>query len=187
MTSVQHSCLISTIYFHPLSSNTVQTGHKFNHCCDHRCLAPKSARPSAGLVLTEKFHIISSKIFWLLMFLYYFHGLYNVIHGGQQNLLKSQIKACHMLVTKSFIFWTKTDLLPIVQFHKDFPPSGEQLELHKLAHELKQPTAGCVAIFHKYCWYTKRGGIIASLTLWNHWGYVTNVSKYHNAGKLSMD
>ena len=41
-------------------------------------------------------------------------------------------------------------------------------------------------IFHKYCCYTKRGGITASFTLRNHWGYVTDVSKYHNAGKLSM-
>ena len=70
---------------------------------------------------------------------------------------------------------------------QDFSPSGEQLELRKLAHELKQPTAGCIAIFHKYCCYTKHGSITASLTLQNHWGYVTNVPKYHNAGKLSMD
>ena len=74
----------------------------------------------------------------------------------------------------------------IVPFQKDFSPSEEQLELHKLAHEL-QPTAGCIAIFHKCCCYTKCGSITASLTLRSHWGYVTDVSKYHNAGKLSMD
>ena len=59
-------------------------------------------------------------------------------------------------------------------------------EHRKLAHD-KQPTAGCIAIFHKYCCYTKRGGITTSLTPRNHWGYVTYVSKYHNAGKWSID
>ena len=29
----------------------------------------------------------------------------------------------------------------IIPFHKDFSPSGEQLELRKLARELNQPTA----------------------------------------------
>ena len=42
----------------------------------------------------------------------------------------------------------------------------------------KQPTAGCIAIFHKYCCYTKRGDITKNLTLRNHWWYVTDVSKY---------
>ena len=41
---------------------------------------------------------------------------------------------------------------------------------------------GCIAIFHKYCCYTKHGGITTNWTLRNHWGYVTDVSKYHNAG-----
>ena len=35
--------------------------------------------------------------------------------------------------------------------------------------------------------FTKHGGITASLALQNHWRYITDVSKYHNAGKLSMD
>ena len=67
-----------------------------------------------------------------------------------------------------------------------FPPSGERLGHRKLAHD-KQPTAGCIEIFHKYCCYTKCGHITTNLTLWNHWGYVTDVSKYHNAGKWSID
>ena len=67
-----------------------------------------------------------------------------------------------------------------------FAPGGEQLEHRKLAHD-KQPTAGCIAIFHKYCCYTKRGGIATNLTPRNHWEYVTDVSKYHNAGKWSID
>ena len=70
---------------------------------------------------------------------------------------------------------------------KRITPSGEQREHRKLANELEQPTAGCIAIFHKYCCYTKRGGITTNLTLRNHWMYITDVSKYHNAGKWSMD
>ena len=68
-----------------------------------------------------------------------------------------------------------------------FSPAGEQLEHRKLAHELWQPTAGCIAIFHKYCCYSKRDYITTNLALRNHWGYAADVSKYHNAGKLSMD
>ena len=68
-----------------------------------------------------------------------------------------------------------------------FFPSGKQPEHHILAHELKQPTAGCIALFHKYCCYAKRGGIKIDLTLRNHWRYVTDVSKYHKAGIRSMD
>ena len=30
--------------------------------------------------------------------------------------------------------------------------------------------AGCIAIFHKYCCYTKHGGITTNLILWNHRG-----------------
>ena len=66
-------------------------------------------------------------------------------------------------------------------------PCGEQPKHRELAHELQQPTAGYIAIFHKYCCYTKRGGITTKLTLRNHWGYITNVSKYHNVGIWSMD
>ena len=42
-------------------------------------------------------------------------------------------------------------------FHNILSPSGKQPEHRKLAQELKQPTAGCIAIFHKYYCYTKRG------------------------------
>ena len=37
--------------------------------------------------------------------------------------------------------------------------SSEQTEHCILAHELQQPTAGCIAIFHKYCCCTKHGSI----------------------------
>ena len=49
--------------------------------------------------------------------------------------------------------------------HKDFSPSGEHFEHSKLAHELWQPTACCIAIFHKYWCYTKRSGITTNLTM----------------------
>ena len=75
----------------------------------------------------------------------------------------------------------------IVLFHNNFSPSGEEPEHRKFAHELWQPTAVCIAIFHKYCCYKKCGVITANLTLRNHWGYVTDVSKYHNADIWSMD
>ena len=58
-----------------------------------------------------------------------------------------------------------TEDSPIAPFHKDFSPGGEQLEHRKWAHELWQPTADCIAIFHKYFYYTKRGGIRTNLTM----------------------
>ena len=36
---------------------------------------------------------------------------------------------------------------------------------HILDYKSEQPTAGCIAVFHKDCCYTKHGGIIANLTL----------------------
>ena len=33
----------------------------------------------------------------------------------------------------------------------------------------------------------KHEGIITNLTLRNPWGYITDISKYHNAGISSMD
>ena len=74
------------------------------------------------------------------------------------------------------------DTIAIDLFHNIFSPSGTQPEHRKLAHELLQPTAGCIAIFHKYCCYTKCGGITTNSALRNHWGYDTDVPKYHNAG-----
>ena len=38
----------------------------------------------------------------------------------------------------------------IVHFHNYFSPSGEQLKQRILANKSEQPTAGCIAIFHKY-------------------------------------
>ena len=40
---------------------------------------------------------------------------------------------------------------------------------------------------HAGCCYTKRGGITTNLAVRNHWGYVTDVPKYHNAGIWSTD
>ena len=65
----------------------------------------------------------------------------------------------------------------IVLFHKYSSHSSEQPEQRTSAHKSEQSTAGCMAIFHKYCRYIKHGGIITNLNLWNPWGYVTGVSK----------
>ena len=46
----------------------------------------------------------------------------------------------------------------------DRPVSQQLSEHRKLAHELLQPTASCMKIFHKYCCYTKCGGITTNLT-----------------------
>ena len=56
-----------------------------------------------------------------------------------------------------------------------FFPCNEQPKQHILAHKSEQPTAGCVAIFHRYCCYIKQGGIITNFNLWNPWGYVTDM------------
>ena len=52
--------------------------------------------------------------------------------------------------------------------------------------KLQQPTAVCIAIFHKYCYYAKHEGILTNLTLRNP-TYITDMSKYHNVGIWSMD
>ena len=54
----------------------------------------------------------------------------------------------------------------IIPFHKDSSPSGEQLEHSKLAHELQQPTVGCIAIFKK-----KIGAIHNVAVLQQIWPY----------------
>ena len=74
----------------------------------------------------------------------------------------------------------------IVPFHNDISLSGEQPEHRILAHELERPTAGRMAIFHKFCCSTKRCGIKTNLNPRNHWEYVTDVAIYHNAGIWSM-
>ena len=57
-----------------------------------------------------------------------------------------------------------------VLFHNDFFLSGEQPEYSILAHELKQPTASCIGIFHKYCCYTKCG-VLQQIWLYEiNWG-----------------
>ena len=72
------------------------------------------------------------------------------------------------------IWWRNS---PVSQL---FFPCGEQPEYCLLAHKSEQPTAGCIAIFHKTC-------IITNLDLWNPWGYVTDMSKWQGAGVWSMD
>ena len=64
-------------------------------------------------------------------------------------------------------------------FHNYFSSSTEQwaAEQRILAHKSEQPTAGCIAIFHKYVCYIKQGGIITNLNLWNPRGYVTDMSQ----------
>ena len=75
----------------------------------------------------------------------------------------------------------------IVLFCNYFLPSGEQPIQRILTHKSEQSTTGCIATFHKYCCYLKRGGIITNLNLWNPWRYITDMSKCHSAGVWSMD
>ena len=74
----------------------------------------------------------------------------------------------------------KPDSSPIVLFPNSFSPSSEQPEQHILAHKPEQPTSGFIC-------YTKHGGIITNLNLWNPWGYVTDMAKYPNVDIWSMD
>ena len=105
---------------------------------------------------------------------------------GQPSNFKVPREEIYPILTQ---IWRFRNVNPvwIVPFHKDVSPSGEQLRHRKLAHELQQPTVNCMTIFHKYCCYTKRVGIITNLTLRNRWWYITDVPKYHTAGKWSMD
>ena len=52
---------------------------------------------------------------------------------------------------------------------------------------VEQPTSSCIVIFNKHCCYIKYGGIITNLTLWNPWGYITDMSKCHGAGLWSQN
>ena len=64
--------------------------------------------------------------------------------------------------------------------------SGKEPKRRILVHKLEQPSACCIAIFHKYCCHTKPGGITAYLTLRNNWEYITDLSKYHNLGTWNV-
>ena len=44
-----------------------------------------------------------------------------------------------------------------------------------------------ISIFHKYYRYPNYGSTVTKLTLWNLWGYVTDMSKYHGAGVWSPE
>ena len=54
-------------------------------------------------------------------------------------------------------------------------------------NEYDRNAMSCIAIFHIYCCYTKHVGIMTNLALRNHWGYITDISKYHNPGIRIMD
>ena len=56
-------------------------------------------------------------------------------------------------------------MLVIIALFDNSTPSDEQREQRILAQQSEQPTAGCIAIFHKYCCYIKHGGIITNLNL----------------------
>ena len=60
-----------------------------------------------------------------------------------------------------------------------FPLAVSSPNIVYLAHESEQPTAGYIAIFHKYCCYIKHGGITTNFSWWIPWGYVTDMSKCH--------
>ena len=53
----------------------------------------------------------------------------------------------------------------IVLYHNGLSHSGEQPKQHISTHDLWQPTVACIAVFHKYCCSTKRGGTIKN---WLH-------------------
>ena len=91
-------------------------------------------------------------------------------HGGNWNQIdwKIAVKLLNLLL---IYFYN----IPV---SKLFFPSGKQLEQCILAYKSEQPTAHCIAIFHKYCCYIKHGGIITNLTM-KSLGYVTDMSKYH--------
>ena len=72
----------------------------------------------------------------------------------------------------------------IVPFHKDFSPSVEQLEYRNLVHELQHPIAGWISqilLLYKTWRYYNKFDSTKSLE------YVTDMSKYDNAGKCSID
>ena len=77
--------------------------------------------------------------------------------------LLQHIKVAHEGLLYDNCYMLKLPYSTKVLFHNNFCPSGEQPEHRKLAHELWQPTVGCIAIFHKYCCYTKCGGITTNI------------------------
>ena len=125
--------------------------------------------------------LVFDKQFSINIFIYHQNLRYETFPGVLTNM------PMHLVLSHIIIccgdYWSCKYRAP---FHKEFSPSGEQLEHRKLVHELYQPTDGCISISHKDCCYTKCGGITTNLTLRNHWWHITDVSKYHNAGKRTM-
>ena len=87
------------------------------------------------------------------------------------NLRASTIDGC--ISIHYFIYYYKPNR-PVSQL---FSSSSEQPEQGVLAYKSEQQTAGCIAIFDKYFCYIKHGDIITNLTLWNHYVYITDMSK----------
>ena len=81
-----------------------------------------------------------------------------VMVAYKEDLHKYQYLGLHMGYHVMHFDYLVTAVSKIDLFHNNFSPSGEQPEHHKLAHQLWQSTAGCIAIFHKYSCHTKRGG-----------------------------
>ena len=67
-----------------------------------------------------------------------------------------------------------------------FSPSGEQP--NNVCWLLSKITnCRLYSNIDKYCCYIKYGGIKTNLILWNPWGYITDMSKWHGVGVWSMD
>ena len=69
---------------------------------------------------------------------------------------------------------------------EQFSPSGEQAVHYKLAHELWRTTAGDLELFHKY-FSIQNMGVLQQFWLYENIGGISDVSKYHNEGKWSME
>ena len=160
------------------------------------CMCPVNERRCYNVTLSPIGWAHTQNDLWMLGLTYL--SCHHLTGGGQNKMAAilqttfsnvfHWMKVMHFVIAsvhQQALAWITTTLANIiVLFHNDFPPSGEQPEHCRLAHYFWQPTAGCIAIFHKYCCYTKHGGVSTNLT---HWGYVTDVSKYHNADIWSMN
>ena len=108
----------------------------------------------------------------------YYHE--NLITSIALKLLDFGQDASSLVLSKNFspwlwIFWTQYKMnrersswtnSPVSQF---FSPSSEQPKQCIIASKSEQPSASCIEIFHKYCWYIK------------HWGIITNYNKFINS------
>ena len=92
---------------------------------------------------------------------------YNFTENPQSMLSKIIIwhyfllKIVYLPEQNEFIWALMNQVLWIDLFHNHFRTT------HIPAYKSEQTTAGCIAIFHKYCCYIKHGGINPNLTRWN--------------------